>query len=78
MLSEGVHMGGYPLEWLTESAVTISKIKNSLRVTEKYREVQRVTEKYSYYEATYKIYRRDLYGKTSKRRVNYKANTMYI
>ena len=33
--------GGCPLEWLTESAVTISKIKNSLRVTEKYREVQR-------------------------------------
>ena len=26
--------------------ITISKIKNSLRVTEKYREVQRVTEKY--------------------------------
>ena len=26
----------------------------------------------------YKIYRRDLYGKTSKRGVNYKANTMYI
>ena len=47
-------------------------------VTEKYREVQRVTEKYSYYEATYKIYRRDLYGKTSKGRINYKANTMYI
>ena len=48
------------------------------RSTKGYREVQRVTEKYSYYEATYKIYRRDLYGKTSKRRVNYKANTMYI
>ena len=42
-MREPVHMGGYPLEWLTESAVTISKIKNSLRVTEKYREVQRVT-----------------------------------
>ena len=35
--------GGYPLECLEESAVTISKIKNSLRVTEKYRED---TEKY--------------------------------
>ena len=57
---------------------TISKIKNSLRVTEKYRGLQRSTEGYRYYEATYKIYRRDLYGKTSKRRVNYKANTMYI
>ena len=32
--------GGWGAEWLTESAVTISKIKNSLRVTEKYREVQ--------------------------------------
>ena len=58
--------------------ITISKIKNSLRVIEKYREIQRVIEKYNYYEATYKIYRRDLYGKTSKRRANYKANTMYI
>ena len=33
--------GGCPPECLEESAVTISKIKNSLRVTEKYREAQR-------------------------------------
>ena len=54
------------------------KYREVQRVTEKYRGLQRRTEKYSYYEATYKIYRRDLYGKTSKRRVNYKADTMYI
>ena len=40
------YTGGIPLECLEESAVTISKIKNSLRVTEKYREVQRSTEGY--------------------------------